>query len=399
MCMEILERIFLSFLQSTITASVVIVVVISILKIYNNHISIRVKNALWILVLIKLLMPVVSENNTNVFHILYEKYGSITQSQSETNNVIEISKSPQISKKNFNSDNYNSNAEINTIDKIQENNDKNLIPNIFKIVSCIWAIGVAILILTLLLSTYKLKRKTKYLENDSYDAIVSLIENCKLKANIKSRIPVYIYDGFTSPCILGVIKPIIYIPKYVLSIKDNNQLSHIFLHELMHYKRKDLIYNFLGTIALVIHWFNPFVWIAIKEMKLYREYACDACVLELFNEEENTEYGMTILNISRMLLNKNNYSQLPIYFETKSQIKSRIGMIKEFKKGYYKMSAKAVLGCAIATVVIITNNLTVKALDVNNIIPDVYKDTAIAEDEHKSYINDVKNNNTDVYTP
>ena len=76
MCMELLERIFLSFLQSSLTASVVILIVISILKIFNNHLSIRVKNALWILVLIKLLIPVIPETNTNLFNILYEKYGN-----------------------------------------------------------------------------------------------------------------------------------------------------------------------------------------------------------------------------------------------------------------------------------------------------------------------------------
>ena len=62
MSMELLERIFLSFLQSSLTASVVILIVISILKIFNNHLSIRVKNALWILVLIKLLIACYSRN-------------------------------------------------------------------------------------------------------------------------------------------------------------------------------------------------------------------------------------------------------------------------------------------------------------------------------------------------
>ena len=227
--------------------------------------------------------------------------------------------------------------------------------------------------------------------------VLTLVKQCRLKANIKSRIPVYVYDGFKSPCTLGIIKPKIYIPKYVLSIKDNNQLSHIFLHELMHYKRKDLIYNFLGIIALLIHWFNPLVWFAIKKMKLYREYACDACVLELLNEEENIEYGMTLLSLSKMLLNKGNYSQLPVFFETNNQIKDRIWMIKGFKKGSYKMTARAVLGCTIATIVILTNNLAVKALDADNIIPIAVNDIEKLKEDYKSNVdevNTVKNDDT-----
>jgi len=91
--------------------------------------------------------------------------------------------------------------------------------------------------------------------------VLTLINECKNKLNIKSRISVYVCDEFKSPCIIGLVKPKIYIPRFILKIEDDNQLSHVFLHELMHYKRKHLIYNYFSIVALLIHWFNPFVWI------------------------------------------------------------------------------------------------------------------------------------------
>lgn len=366
--MEILERIFLSFLQSSLSASIFILVVFFILKILGNNISIRVKNVLWILIIIKLLIPVVTETNTNIINILYEKYENLVQEKNKENNIYEVSNLPQVTQKEYEDSNYNTTEDKTTNDKIQDTDKKNFILNILKIASLIWIIGAVIVSLTLLKFIFNLRIKTKLLVNKASPEIISLIKECRNKINIKSKIPVYVYDDFKSPCILGVIRPKIYIPKYVLDIKDNNQLEHIFLHELMHYKRKDLIYNFIGITALILHWFNPLVWLAVKKAKLYREYACDASVLELLEEEQSTEYGMTLLKLSRMLLNRKSYSHVPVFFETNNQIKNRIGMIKEFKKGSYRITVKAVIACVAATIIILTNNLAVKALDAENII-------------------------------
>lgn len=369
--MELLERIFLSFLQSSLTASVVILIVMLFLKIFNKGLSIRAKNVLWTLVLIKLLIPVIPGTNIGLLNMVYERYGSVVQEQNEVADLNKMSEASQVNEQNTSSvinkdDSYNSN-EINLSSNPPENN-KEIFAGVFKIISCIWAIGFVISSLLLLRFALMLKRKTKGIREYVHHEILDLVNECKNKLNIKSRIPVYVYDEFKSPCIIGIIKPKIYIPKYVLSIEDDKQLSHVFLHELVHYKRKHLIYNCLSIISLTIHWYNPFVWIAVKQMRLYREYDCDACVLELLREDENTDYGMTLLTLSRMLLNKGNYSQVPVFFETNNQIKNRIWMIKGFKKGSYKMTVKTILGGTIAAIVILTNNLAVKALNEENII-------------------------------
>lgn len=104
-------------------------------------------------------------------------------------------------------------------------------------------------------------------------------------------------------------------------------------------------------------------------MRIYRECTCDACVLELLNEDENIEYGMTLLNISKSYFNKNEYTQMPIYFETNNQMKERINMIKKFSKGSNKITFKMALSCVIAACIILSNNLQVKALNTENMIP------------------------------
>ena len=364
--METLEKIFLVILQTSLTASMVVILVSLILKVFNNYIGIRIRNILWLLVLIKLFIPAIPETQINLFSILYEKYESSLHVQEVKNNLQEGKELTTVSKEKNDNIIYNQDVEVVKKDNIQEINKQNLILWILKIASCIWAIGVLILIAAFLVFTFNFKRKVKHLENYDYPEVVNIMKECRHIANIRSRIPIYIYNGFKSPCILGVIKPKIYIPEHVLNTSDSNALSHIFLHELIHYKRKDLVYNFLGIIAISIHWFNPVVWFAINKMKICREFACDAGVLEVIGENEFVEYGMTLINLSKVFSNNNEYSRLAIYFETNNQIKGRIKMIKQFKRGSSKISAIGALSCVIATTVILTNSINVKALDITN---------------------------------
>ncbi len=179
--------------------------------------------------------------------------------------------------------------------------------------------GAFITTLFFSLLIWKFNRKTSNLKQITDLNITVLLEECKKKAGINRNIPIYACDNFKSPCIFGILNPKVYIPKYAYITKNYKQLSHIILHELIHYKRKDLFYNFLGTTALLIHWFNPIAWFLIKRMKLQREYACDAYVLEILGEEGSIEYGMNLINFSKLFSKNYKTPQLGIFFETKSR--------------------------------------------------------------------------------
>lgn len=361
-----LEKVFLWFFQTSLTAAIIILIIILILKMFNNHISVRIKYGLWILVMLRLLVPVIPEANINLFDIFIDKYTNSLQEM-----ILDTSgKNREIS---IGYNNYNNDTKkIEKINDYEKNKEESInkqiwISNFIKIASLIWIIGIIVLTLTFILSLMRFKRKIIPLEIYKDFKIKSIINNLKDKLNINSKIQIFIYDGIKSPGIFGILKPKIYIPQYVLKMEDYNKLSYSLLHELMHYKRKDLYYNFLSIVALCIHWFNPLVWIAINKMKLYREYACDACVLECLEEKERIDYGMTLIDFSRMFFNKKEQSRLLICFENNNQIKRRIKMIKDFKKGSYKISTVAILSCLVATIAIFTNSIQVKGFDNDNV--------------------------------
>lgn len=169
---------------------------------------------------------------------------------------------------------------------------------LLKVFSRIWLTGVLFLVLFSCAVTIKFKRRTKVFKRVTDPEIQSLVEQCSQKVKIKKSIPVYMDSYFKSPCISGAIHPGIYLPEDIRGRVGQHELKHILLHELAHYKRKDLFYSFLATLAALIHWFNPLVWLAAKKMRVDREIACDACVMEMLGEEERVSYGTTIIHLA-----------------------------------------------------------------------------------------------------
>lgn len=274
--MDILAKIFLWVLQASLTASIAALIVILILKLFNSHIGVRFQHALLLIIILRLIIPANIPSNINLFNILFNKYENKIlniESKNDTKATYDfLSKGKIYLNDRTRDDKVDSSSPSEDISYKQEVTAKEkVITSTLNIASCIWLVGVVSIALFFLIISWKFKAKIPELEQTPDLKIVSLLEECKKKLSINRSIPIYACDDFKTPCIFGVLKPKIYIPKYKYSTNDYKYLSHIFLHELIHYKRKDLIYNFLGTITILIHWFNPIIWFIVKKMKLQRE--------------------------------------------------------------------------------------------------------------------------------
>lgn len=237
-----------------------------------------------------------------------------------------------------------------------------LFPIILKYASYMWISSILIILLVYLVSLLKFKIVIKR-DRISVEKLQSISDNLREKLNIKSNISVYISSHVDSPCIFGIFKPCIYISQNIFKYNTDFDIEYILTHELMHYKRHDIFSNFLSIIALCIHFFNPLIWRYIKKFKEYREYACDISVLEFFGEEKYIDYGMTLINLSRICTNKSNYINWALCFESTNMLKGRIEMIKNFKKGSYKLSVKAVCAAFLAVTSVLSCNVYASTLD------------------------------------
>lgn len=390
--MEILCEIFIGLWYSTLAASAVALLVMAIQRLFRHRISARIRHALGLIVLVRLLLPVFPDSPVSLFHMLH--FGTdikkavsliIPLTEKENNPSAEASRNSQ--EKEYVQNDYSMiRPEEDPVPDAQlpagmEDSAYFSHPWGLKIIAAVWLAGTVALLTYLFVYMVKMRRRFRTLTLVTDPRVLSVVDDCRRKFGIKRPIPVYTGSYARSPYISGLFRPWIYFPEGIDKELSTSQLTHVFSHELAHHKRKDVAWNLLGSFVLAVHWINPVVWMSIKSMKADRELACDACVLEVLGEAEAVPYGMTIVGFLKRFSSRRHQPNL-LYFDgstNTNQLVRRIEMIKSFRAGSYKLSAVAVLGVALLSAATLTNAAAPAAGDGVEQVPV----TAIAKTEDR----------------
>lgn len=149
------------------------------------------------------------------------------------------------------------------------------------------------------------------------------------RLNIKSTITCYENNLISSPLLIGFFHPCIILPSTNLSNKD---LQHIFCHELIHFRRKDLFYKWLIQIVICFHWFNPFVYLMSFETNRLCELSCDEIRMKKLDKKERKEYGDTLLHMVGIDSTLKSSLASVTLNEGKNLLKERMDFIMKFKQ-------------------------------------------------------------------
>ena len=113
--------------------------------------------------------------------------------------------------------------------------------------------------------------------------------------------------------------------------KEGRELRLVFLHELMHLQRRDLLLSWVLVIVQAVHWFNPVVWLAFVRLRSERELACDAAVLRHLDPEDHHRYGSILIKLVEQFSTAIPHQGLLPIINNQTEIKRRILMITQFK--------------------------------------------------------------------
>lgn len=83
------------------------------------------------------------------------------------------------------------------------------------------------------------------------------------------------------PGILGIISPVLVIPRTLETGLSPGELESILVHELVHLRRRDHLWGAVRTCFLMVFWHNPVVWFLCRSIALETEKACDEEVILL----------------------------------------------------------------------------------------------------------------------
>ena len=191
----------------------------------------------------------------------------------------------------------------------------------------VWLIGLGAMLLYALVSYLRLRRRVS----------VSL--------PIRDRI--YLCDAISSPFILGVVKPHIYLPSGL----DEVQRQNVLAHEQAHLARRDHWWKPLGFALLAVYWFNPVLWLAYTLLCRDIELACDERVIRTMDESAVKTYSTVLLACS---MPRKAVITCPLAFGEVG-VKERVRNALHYKKPAFWVVAASVAVCVVVAVCFLTD--------------------------------------------
>jgi len=186
----------------------------------------------------------------------------------------------------------------------------------------------------------------------------ALISYLKLKKEVSACVPVrgniFACDEVKAPFILGVFRPIIYVP----SSMKGETLKHVIAHENAHLQRHDHWWKPLGFLILSVYWFNPLCWIAYVLLCRDIEMACDEKVIRDMKKDEVAAYSQALLDCS---FSRKRIAACPLAFGEVG-VKERVKGVLNYRKPAFWIMAAAIVACVVLAVCLMTDPFSSKNL-------------------------------------
>lgn len=206
-------------------------------------------------------------------------------------------------------------------------NSANPLQIVIPFMAIVWITGVFIMLVYALISFLRLKGMVR----------VSVSVGKQIRA----------CDEVKSPFILGVFRPIIYVPSFM----SEETLDQVIRHEKAHLQRHDHWWKPLGFLLLAVYWFNPLCWIAYILLCRDIEMACDERVVRDMGKSDIAAYSQALLDCS---MPRRTIAACPLAFG-EGNVKTRIKSVLNYKKPAFWIIAASLVVCAALAVFLMTD--------------------------------------------
>ena len=181
--------------------------------------------------------------------------------------------------------------------------------------------------------------------------LYALVSYLRLRRRVSVSLPIqdhiYLCDALSSPFILGVVKPHIYLPSGL----DEVQRQNVLAHEQAHLARRDHWWKPLGFALLAVYWFNPVLWLAYTLLCRDIELACDERVIRTMDESAVKTYSTVLLACS---MPRKAVITCPLAFGEVG-VKERVRNALHYKKPAFWVVAASVAVCVVVAVCFLTD--------------------------------------------
>ncbi|MCH5344121.1 MAG: hypothetical protein J1E64_08780 [Acetatifactor sp.] len=280
----------IKMIELIITSSVLIAAVLIISSVMEKRIDPCLKYALWLLVAVKLLVPIPRfESNISVMNAANEIRESKVSYLFVDNGAAEDDNDANAANNHIQVGGSGTENEMHAGEQIPNDSEMSAITapgmKLAVIWYGVWIVGVILCAGVFLWSNRRFSKQLK--------------KNRVLVGRMKDSINIYKVAGNTGSCLFGFLKPSIYLQDGSGLLPE--QEEYILAHEYSHYRHGDHVWALIRCLCVILHWYNPLVWLAARVSMKDSELACDAGTLKLIGRENYIKYGKTLIEIAKGL--------------------------------------------------------------------------------------------------
>lgn len=336
-----MSNLFYDFLQGSFIVSLIALIILCFFPLISKRYRAKSHYYLWVFILLCLLFPFRPKILTIQLAVPVEQ---IPMNSMSTVNTAE----------NVNSEFQNETILSMETDKAgATKNFLSLLPELFPY---IWLSGFLVFLLKKFVQ-YKcfLNNIKRYEKEAEKEQTYKFFDEIMSDMAIRGKVTIRICPIIATPISVGIIKPRILIPHEEY---DEQKLAFVLTHELVHYKRKDALVNWMALFAVAINWFNPLVYLYCKITNLLCEISCDSEVLGRVGNSERYLYGETLL--------ENDFSSTIKTYQFASGFSGKIKLMKfrlhsimnpeNKKRGFLLLFFVLILSFGLNAVIVQANN-------------------------------------------
>ena len=352
----LIKNLFINIVSMSLAASFCFGMILLMRKILDKKVDTSKLSLLWIVFVVTLIIPINFSSELSIKNYLeIPSLKSLEQIIENTENNTTISEFEVLS--------FNANNSSNDLNEI-----------IFITTYSIYFIIASIL----LLKDFKIYNDISLIKESNDDKrLEKILLIQKEKLHISKDIKILIQNKIKSPSLFGIIESKILILPEVKQLSDE-EIEMIFLHELIHYKKRHHVMYIFLKILENIHWFNPFIKIAGKFIREDMEVIVDKAVLN--QNYDRIKYSKTILK-SIDFEQYNRLNLLPGIYENKTSLERRIKSMKD-NQGNTKYSVILII---LSIVLISTFTVVFASEKINKTFNDIKEENLLMETTEFSY--------------
>ncbi|MED3055421.1 methicillin resistance protein [Bacillus thuringiensis] len=326
-------------IETSLMASILVGFILCIKVLFRNKLTPRWQYMLWIVLMIRLLLPWSPDSSYSIYSLL--SYSSsvsevIPKNMPATESIVNIESDRKVE--------LESNPKMVTKTsepEVEVSSEKQTTFSLYKLALYVWLAGVIVLAAITFLTNRRLYSYIKKQPDITDEQVITVFDRCKQSMKMKKAVSLRLAGKIASPTVFSFFRPKVLLSKKHMKVLNEQQLQYVFYHELAHIKRKDVAVNWIMYSLILLNWFNPILWYAYFCMREDQELACDAYALTFIDKEEQIAYGHTIIT----LLEHHSYQapSLANLSRNKRTLKRRIVMIKKFQKKSYRLSLLGII--------------------------------------------------------